>query len=345
MVYLGSKRPIQAGFCELRKSHSRYCRESSVGIVFASSTINERMAALAISGQQAGFSARVNLISCWFVIDNSGSMAGSKWNMAVSGVVNCINQLTPSDHVGILTFGSEVKVVHAGPKGDGQQAIRELRKRSADGGGTNLYDAIIHAGLLSLALHVELKKAAASRGVSNILTYMVLLTDGEDTGSKASIANVKELLLKANQIRGFKIVLTGIGLSAGPARIMREFGAVGDNDIEFRELKDNKDIQNLFEHVALEITRTFRTLVINEHGDAAYVEQTQRFDLTSGQMSSATRGMIMDGSQTGNPLQRPLAPAIMNAPAAAAKPTPRKTEDFWDPRYDLNVAEISALAG
>ncbi len=303
--------------------------------------------AFAVSGQQAAFTAQVNLISCWFVIDNSGSMAGNKWNMAVSGVVNCINQLTPSDHVGILTFASDVKVVYAGPRENGTKPIQEIRKRSADGGGTNLYDAMIQAGMLSLALHVELKKAAASRGVSNILTYMVLLTDGEDTGSKATIANVKDVLQRANQIRGFKIVLTGIGLSAGPAKIMRDFGAIGDNDIEFRELKSNKDIENLFEHVALEITRTLRTLVVTENG-AAVVEQRQVLNLASGQVSSTTRGMIATGSQTANPLNRPLVAAIDNGPAAMqqAKPSPRKPSDYWDPhRYDLTAKEMLALVG
>jgi uncharacterized protein YegL len=315
------------------------------------------MASLAISGQQAAISARVNLINCWVAIDNSGSMSGNKWNLAVSGVEHLIRQLTSSDHVGILTFGDEVKVVHAGPKGDGEQAIRELRKCRANGGGTNLYDAIIKAGMLSLTLHIELRNAAAARGVSSILTYMVLLTDGEDTGSKASTDDVKQLLSRANQFGGFKIVLTGIGLSSGPARIMREFGSIGDRDIEFRELKDNRDIQNLFEHVALEITQTFRTLVINENGQTAYVEQNRRINLGNGQMSNETRGVVMsqrpsesrammitDGTQSPTPLTS-RAPAPAPAPAPPSKPIPQKTEDFWDRDYDLSAVETAALTG
>jgi hypothetical protein len=32
--------------------------------------------------QRLGVALRGNLINCWFVLDNSGSMAGQKWNLA-----------------------------------------------------------------------------------------------------------------------------------------------------------------------------------------------------------------------------------------------------------------------
>jgi hypothetical protein len=36
----------------------------------------------ALLQNQLGLNVRGNLINCWFVLDNTGSMAGSKWNLA-----------------------------------------------------------------------------------------------------------------------------------------------------------------------------------------------------------------------------------------------------------------------
>jgi hypothetical protein len=36
----------------------------------------------ALLQNQLGLNVRGNLINCWFVLDNSGSMAGSKWTLA-----------------------------------------------------------------------------------------------------------------------------------------------------------------------------------------------------------------------------------------------------------------------
>ena len=54
-----------------------------------------------------------------------------------------------------------------------------------DGGGTALYDAILKAGMTSLALHKQIKSGLANTSV-NVITYMVLLTDGEDNASKST---------------------------------------------------------------------------------------------------------------------------------------------------------------
>jgi hypothetical protein len=73
-----------------------------------------------------------------------------------------------------------------------------------------------------------------------------------------------------------QIVLTGIGVASAPVRIMREFGAVGDNHIEFRKLRDNRD-----EHVALHLLGPFEPwLPRNECGETAGVEQTDEFTWT-----------------------------------------------------------------
>ena len=74
------------------------------------------------------------------------------------------------------------------------------------------YDAILKAGLMSLGLHKQIKSALTNASM-NVITYMILLTDGEDNASKSTRNDVKTVLTEINKTRDFKIILAGVGLS------------------------------------------------------------------------------------------------------------------------------------
>lgn len=308
------------------------------------------MASFAAQQDRVDVALRGNLINCWFVLDNSGSMAGSKWNLAKAGIMNCIGQLTNSDFMGIILFGSEIKVVAMGAR----QGIdlREFGNSSANGGGTALYDAIIKAGLLSRGLHAQLHGMAAQKGV-NCITYMIVLTDGEDTNSQSKVSDVHQALQLLNQTRGFKVILAGVGLNRAASTIMRGFGAVGDNDIEFRELSGMNDIKNLFEHVTVQLQATRTVLIAGANGVVA-VQQKTAINLNDGstQQNTAVMGRLAGGQeqrQLTNKVSGVSSPtsttSSIPANSGRVKMVPSEIRDFWNKANDLNEYEIKAMEG
>jgi len=202
--------------------------------------------------------AQANLIAAWFVVDASGSMAGGRWNRAQEGIRACLNQLTPSDFVGLITFSDKVNVIDANMK---EQLKPEPFFRMSPGGGTALYDGIAQMVLLSTDVHMKLSRSLPVK----VISYVVVLTDGEDTASKISLEETKRLLATVNILQNFKVIFAGIQLDYKSSQVMRSLGSVGDRDIEFRELKSTEDIKNLFEHITVQF-RVQRTqyLVIGD---------------------------------------------------------------------------------
>jgi hypothetical protein len=249
--------------------------------------------------------------------------------------------------MGIILFGDKIKVAAIGARANID--LGEFSRASADGGGTALYDAIIQAGVLSRELHAKIHGMASQQGV-NCITYMIVLTDGEDNKSQSKPHQVKEILEALNRTRGFKIILAGVGLNGQASSIMRSFGNVGDNDIEFRELRGMGDIKDLFEHVTIQLQATRTTLVAGEGGVVA-VKQTTAFNLNDGTMQSGTavQGHLFNGGGVGGGTgrQQPL----LTYPSAGApqsnkvKVVPSSVDEFWNPQYDLNDYERKALGG
>ena len=312
-------------------------------IIFA--IIIYRMAAVA-ANRSLDIAAKPNIINCWFVVDNSASMSGAKIDLAANGVLNCIGQLTNSDFFGILTFANDIEVVTAGPKET--TSISKFYSVKADGGGTALYDAILKAGLMSYGLHKQIKSSTLANNSLNVITYMILLTDGEDNASKSTRNDVKAFLTEINKTRDFKIILAGVGLSYSATSIMREFGAIGDSDIQFRELKSNDDIKELFEHFTIIIRETRQAAVVTAQG-AVMMQQTREIDLTSGAISSGTSlfGLgINSGNRNNTPTKRINDSGnTVHLLDNRVKEVPSTLEHFWDDSYDLNDYELKALYG
>lgn len=306
---------------------------------------------IAASQSSVGISAQPNIINCWFVVDNSQSMEGEKFTLAKNGVLNCIGQLTNSDFFGILTFASTIDLITSGSKQNTN--LNKFHSVRADGGGTALYDAILQAGSLSWALHRQIKSALSGGTSINVITYMILLTDGDDNSSKKTQNDVKIFLRNINQTRDFKIILAGIGLSSRATGIMRDFGSIGDNDIEFRELKSNNDIKQLFEHFTFTIHATRTTVVASARGAVAMLE-TSQINLGSGATRNNTTlvGVTGGGNNYNNggryltdgTEMLGIIPTQRNH-LLSNKPVPTELSNFWDTSYDLNDYELKAYYG
>lgn len=116
------------------------------------------------------------------------------------GVVDAVSNPTSSDVVTVLAFNNEIQVI--GPDKQSQFPIREFLAVKPDGG-TKLYEAIATAFALALRLHVVVD--ASTR--LETLTYVVVMTDGEDTGSSCSLPQLMGIVSEVNSLRNFKASL------------------------------------------------------------------------------------------------------------------------------------------
>lgn len=204
---------------------------------------------------QSGLEIGANRINLVLVVDASGSMQGARWDSAVAGVRAAVAELTSHDVVTVITFNTDVKVIGPAPK-----AAINLQPffSTYPMAGTALYDAILAALHVSLPLHLAVD---ASEARMQALTYIVVMTDGEDTHSRSSIDAVCEALRRINTLRNFKVLLAGVDLPPAGRNAMHRLASVGDGDIRYMDVKDG--FGDVFQHIHLALTR--RTHVINVH--------------------------------------------------------------------------------
>jgi len=108
-----------------------------------------------------------------FVLDASGSMAGSRLRICKDSIRNILeNFISNDDYVGFIAFASHTIVVfEMVPKKGKLQFMLERIEQLEVFGTTNFYDAMLEA----------VQKLSAVVGTNK---WIIALTDGEDTGSK-----------------------------------------------------------------------------------------------------------------------------------------------------------------
>lgn len=122
------------------------------------------------------------------VVDSSGSMKGNKLPAVQSTLNNYINSLGPKEKVALIDFNSVIRqavIVDGTPAGKdrGLEFISGLKAY----GGTRLYDATLNARDW---LQKNLKPDA--------INAVIILTDGEDSGSKISLNALNQELQRSS---------------------------------------------------------------------------------------------------------------------------------------------------
>lgn len=135
------------------------------------------------------------------VVDSSGSMMGDKITAVQNTLQNYINNLGPKDKIALIDFDSEIRppvIVDGTPQGrdKGLQFISSLK---ADGG-TKLYDAGLYARNW---LQQNLRKDA--------INAVLILTDGEDEGSKITLDQLSQELQKSGFSSDQRIAFFTVG--------------------------------------------------------------------------------------------------------------------------------------
>lgn len=121
------------------------------------------------------------------VVDSSGSMGGNKLPAVQSTLQTYINSLGPQDQIALVDFDSEIRppVLADGTPQGRDRGLQFVNGLKADGS-TKLYDATLYARDW---LQKNLRKDA--------INAVLVLTDGEDSGSKTRLNQLQEELQKS----------------------------------------------------------------------------------------------------------------------------------------------------
>jgi Ca-activated chloride channel homolog len=141
-----------------------------------------------------------NLLQTWrrdrkpadveLILDNSGSMADdAKLDHAKQGLQAFFKQVAPQDEIGLAKFSDKItQLVPPAPFRDNRAALQRAVRDIIPEDDTSLYDALLFG--------VDTVKARAD---TDHINAVVILTDGQDTHSSATQAQVMSALRAQGQ--------------------------------------------------------------------------------------------------------------------------------------------------
>jgi len=130
-----------------------------------------------------------------------------------------------------------------------------------------------------------------------------------------------------NRMQNFKVILAGINLNNNARRALETLGAVGDKDIEFRDLNTNADIENLFEHFTLQL-RLQRTVAVVDPRTGAAAAVVQTAYVPAGAIADSPHHSRAAIAYSPSPDASPVRPSYSSAPLA-----PYQVEDDSSSSY------------
>jgi hypothetical protein len=175
------------------------------------------------------------------VLDISGSMQ-SRWEHTVEGVLNVLTALSPTDFVYCTLFNEKVKSICVmEPVGEIAVPLLKALCKIKPSGTTALWDAILPS--LEMAMKVYTLDMVSSTSVDTLDYHMlVVLTDGEDTASTLSRADVQELLAALHKkLPKFQSIFIGIDLNrSARSELVNLTRGVGDPDWLYLDADSDK---------------------------------------------------------------------------------------------------------
>ena len=178
--------------------------------------------------------------SIMMLLDVSGSMSGEPMERAKEGAVGFIERMHKRDELEIRIFNNQiVQLLPVSPIATSGEAAKQKVRGLFASGGTHLYEVLKEATLA----WSERKKKEPNRHYG-----MVLLSDGQDEGSRISRADLMDVLPKGDNPETVKIFGIAYGAKA---------------DKTFLKEVSNKSNARLFESTAQNITRVYQELSAN----------------------------------------------------------------------------------
>ena len=144
------------------------------------------------------FSAERTPVSLGIVVDSSGSMAGEKWAQAVSSIDRFFRMMNNElDEFFLYRFSGSADLVADWTSDRDRLAV--AMNRIHPNGGTAMYDAAAEA--VPMAQSGQNRKKA-----------IVIISDGNDTSSRVSVSDVKQLV-RETEVLVYAVGIDGTGQS------------------------------------------------------------------------------------------------------------------------------------
>ncbi len=223
-------------------------------------------------------------------VDTSGSMAGDALLVAKQSALAFLDELPPQHPVAVVGFGDTASVIS--PLGLDREASRAAVDNLVSGGETTLFDALV--------------TSAEVLGEGDADRYaVVLLSDGADTRSEATVAEATSALDAAD------IDLYSVGLETGDSKLVELAELTGDVDGRYLAASDLSQLGAVYEDLAARLANQYR--ISFEATSKGPVEVL---------VSVASEGNLAVASTTTE-----LAPALtISVPTPAASPGPAPVE-------------------
>jgi Ca-activated chloride channel family protein len=173
------------------------------------------------------------------VLDTSGSMDGENIVQAKAAANIFLDNMPPQNRVGLVGFNDSVDLLVAPAPIEGNQAqVRGQINALTTQGNTSLYDALAEA--------VEILKESGSSGDDRIQS-IVLLSDGQDTNSQASLQQISQLLVSSREDRNPIIV---IPIAYGSDADIHALNTIARSSATRIQSSDTADIQRALELIS-----------------------------------------------------------------------------------------------
>lgn len=173
-------------------------------------------------------------------IDTSGSMSGAPLESAIAAAKDFVTQKRATDSIALVTF-SDVAVVEIGFTTNATDLINRLDALEADG------ETAFNDGV---TLGVGLYDTPSAR---QLLPNMIVLTDGEDTASVATLEEAISAVEQSN-VRVFGVALESPDFNPEP---VEEIAAAGNG--LFLSTPDPEELSLLYTEISREISNTLVT--------------------------------------------------------------------------------------
>jgi tight adherence protein B len=224
------------------------------------------------------------------VIDASGSMAGTPIEEARGAAISFIDQARAEDRIAVVSFADEVRVL-TGFTGNKQALTQAVNGIQAEGE-TAFNDAVIQG--------VSLFNQPNAR---NLLPNMIVLTDGEDTSSEATLSEALAAV-EESDVRTFGVALEG---SEFNPEAVEQVAASGNG--LFLSTPNPEALSQLYEEISREISNTLVARFVSPISTPGEVEFAVAYqNLSSAQTFAVSGFAVTTTTQPGQTTTTTLAP-------------------------------------
>jgi tight adherence protein B len=224
------------------------------------------------------------------VIDTSGSMEGAPIESAINAAQSFVDQARAEDRIAIVSFNDTVQVL-SGFTGNKQSLNSTLAGITA-GGETAFNDAVIQG--------IEMFNEASA---NNLLPNMIVLTDGEDTASEATLEEALAVV-EGSDVRTFGVALEGTDFSPQPVEQVATAGGG-----LFLSTPDPEQLAQLYTQISREISNTLVARFVSPISTPGDVEFAVGYQgLSSSQVFPVSGYAVTTTTQAGVTTTTTLAP-------------------------------------